>query len=149
MLVININKAHNTQLDFYIDAYDSEDPRIFQGYREQGYSGYTVKEALRLFKKENNITRRDITIRDNYSIKGYDLKPLPEQNQKSFYNKAVVKVDEDGTEFLYSYNTLILSKDINGNYIRYWDGWSQTTGKHIKAFSGLNKKEYENIKMEG
>lgn len=79
----------------------------------------------------------------------YELKPSHEQNQKSFYNKAYIKIDEDGTEFLYSYNTLILSRDINGNYTRYWDGWSQTTGRHIKAFSGLNKKEYENIKMEG
>lgn len=79
----------------------------------------------------------------------YELKPSHEQNQKSFYGKARVQIDNKGTAFLYSYNTLILSKDINGNYIRYWDGWSQTTGKHIKAFSGLNKKEYENIKMEG
>lgn len=82
-------------------------------------------------------------------LKTYELIPTLKQNQKSFYGKARVQIDEDGTAFLYSYNTLILSKDIDGNYIRYWDGWSQTTGKHIKAFSGLNKKEYENIKMEG
>ena len=82
-------------------------------------------------------------------LKTYELIPTPEQNQKSFYNKATVTIDNKGTAFLYSYNTLILSKDIDGNYIRYRDGWSQTTGKHIKAFSGLNKKEYENIKMEG
>ena len=81
-------------------------------------------------------------------MKTYELIPTPEQNQKSFYNKAMIKTNEDGTEFLYSYNTLILSKDINGNYKRYWDGWSMTTGKHIKAFSGLNKKEFLNIKME-
>lgn len=78
----------------------------------------------------------------------YELKPLPEQNQKSFYNKATVTIDNKGTAFLYSYNTLILSKDIDGNYLRFWDGWSQTTGKHIRAFSGLNKKQFLNIKME-
>lgn len=79
----------------------------------------------------------------------YELKPLPEQNQKSFYNKAVVRVDKDGTQKLYSYNTLIISRDAQGNYKRYWDDWTQTTGKHIKAFSGLNKKQFLNLKMEG
>ena len=79
----------------------------------------------------------------------YELKPTNKQNQKSFYGKAFIMIDEDGTKKLYSYGTLIMTEDINGNYTRLWDGWSQTTGKHIKAFSGLNKKEYENIKMEG
>lgn len=78
----------------------------------------------------------------------YELKPLPEQNQKSFYNKAYVKIDEDNTKYLYSYNTLILSISNGGTIKRYWDGWSMTTGRHIKAFCGFNKKEYENIKME-
>ena len=82
-------------------------------------------------------------------LKTYELIPTPEQNQKSFYGKARVQIDNKGTAFLYSYNTLILSKDIDSNYIRYWDGWSQTTGKHIRAFSGLNKKQFLNLKMEG
>lgn len=79
----------------------------------------------------------------------YELKPTPEQNQKSFYDKAYVKQNIDGSESLYSYNTLIMTKDIDGNYIRQRDGWSMTTGKHIKAFSGLNKKQFLNLKMEG
>ncbi len=149
MLYITVNKAHNTQLDFYINAYDNEDPIIFQGYKDKGYNGYTVKEAIARYKEECNITRKDIKIIDNYSIRGYELKPLPEQNQKSFYNKAMVEVDEEGTEYLYSYNTLIMTRDMDGNCIRLWDGWSQTTGKHIKAFSGLNKKQFLNLSMEG
>lgn len=79
----------------------------------------------------------------------YELKPLPEQNQKSFYSKAYIKIDEAGTKFLYSYNLLILSITIDGTIKRHWKYWTQTTGKHIKAFSGLNKKQFLNIKMEG
>lgn len=79
----------------------------------------------------------------------YELKPTPEQNQKSFYNKAMIKVNEDESKSLWSYNTLIMTRDIDGNCIRLWDGWSQTTDKHIKAFSGLNKKQFLNLSMEG
>lgn len=78
----------------------------------------------------------------------YELKPTPEQNQKSFCDKAYVKQNIDGSESLYSYNTLIMTRDTNGNYTRQWEGWSQTTGKHIKAFSGLNKKQFLNLSME-
>lgn len=78
----------------------------------------------------------------------YELKPTPEQNQKSFYDKAYVKQNIDGSESLYSYDTLIMTRDTDGNYTRQWEGWSQTTGKHIKAFSGLNKKQFLNLSME-
>lgn len=148
MLIITVNKAQNNMLDFYINAYDNESEKIFQGYKEQGYNGYTVKEAIRNYKKINNITSKNIRIIDNYSVKSYELEPLPEQNQKSFYNKAMIKENEDGSESLYSYNMLIMIRDIDGNYIRQWDGWSQTTGKHIRAFSGLNKKQFLNLTME-
>lgn len=79
----------------------------------------------------------------------YELKPTPEQNQKSFYNKAMIKVNEDESKSLWSYNTLIMTRDIDGNYTRQWNGWSMTTGKHIKAFSGLNKKQFLSLSMEG
>lgn len=70
-------------------------------------------------------------------VKRYELKPL---NQKSFYGKAFVEVDGD-TETLYSYNTRIMYRK-NGTYHAVWNGWSATTGKHIRAFSGMNKREY-------
>lgn len=44
--------------------------------------------------------------------------------------------------------TIIMCIKNDGSMVRYWGGWSNTTGKHIKAFSGLNKKEYFNIEME-
>lgn len=76
-------------------------------------------------------------------LKIYELHPT--KNQKSFYGKAIVKVEDDGTETLYSYNIPIISKDPSGELKRLWFGYSQTTGKHIKAFCGLNKAEFENL----
>lgn len=75
-------------------------------------------------------------------MKKYYLMPTAEQNQKSFGCKAVIEVNDDGTETLFSYNIKIVSKMPNGELIKHWDGWTATTGKHIKAFCGMNKKEY-------
>lgn len=70
-------------------------------------------------------------------MKRYEL--APNGTQKSFYGKAVVEIDNAGNETLYSYNTPIIKRLVNGSLVRLWDGWSNTTGKHIKAFCGLNK----------
>lgn len=75
----------------------------------------------------------------------YELIPLKEQHQKSFYGKGIVFIDENGNQTLFSYGTRIIEKTAEGKLIKYWDSWSMTTGKHIKAFCGLNKKEYESL----
>lgn len=75
--------------------------------------------------------------------KFYELKPT--NNQKSFYGKALVKVENDGTKTLYSYGTPIISKSPSGELKRLWFDFTTTTGKHIKAFCGLNKKEFMNL----
>ena len=76
----------------------------------------------------------------------YELKPI--DCRKSFYGKAQVVI-EDGCEVLYSYNTKILTKKQNsGALIRHWDGWSLTTGRHVKAFCGLDKKGFLAIPLE-
>lgn len=67
---------------------------------------------------------------------------IPNDNHKSFYGKAKVKIYSDNTKVLQSYNTDVAKIDANGNVIRLWDNWTATTGRHIKAFCGLNKKEY-------
>lgn len=67
----------------------------------------------------------------------YEL--IPTNRQKSFYGKARVAVDDDGTETLYSYGTPIVRRDADGKLTRLWDGWSATTGKHIASFCGLDK----------
>lgn len=65
----------------------------------------------------------------------------PRGIQKSFYGKAKVELLENGGEVLYSYGTRIATK-WNKQIIRHWDGWSATTGRHIRAFCGKNKREF-------
>lgn len=75
-------------------------------------------------------------------------KLIPTDGRKSFYGKAVVMIDDDGTETLYSYDTPIIKRLVSGELIKLWDGWSATTGRHIKAFCGLNKSGYEKLELE-
>ena len=70
----------------------------------------------------------------------YEL--IPTDGRKSFYGKAKVLINTvTGTEYLLSYNTIVAAKE-HGKVFRMWDGWSQTTGRHIKAFTGMNKAEF-------
>lgn len=74
----------------------------------------------------------------------YELKPL---YQKSFYGKAKVIVKGE-TKYLRSYDTIVMSRDGNGKLHRYWNGWSATTGKHIRAFCGIGKTEWNKMEVE-
>lgn len=78
-------------------------------------------------------------------MKEYYLQP---SQQKSFYGKAKVIVQDDGSETLYSYDTPIIRRNADGTYTRLWDSYSQTTGRHIKAFCGMTKKEFEELPLE-
>lgn len=73
----------------------------------------------------------------------YEL--IPTDGRKSFYGKAVVMVEDNGTETLYSYNTPIIKRLVSGELVKIWDGWTATTGRHIKAFCGLSKAEYMSL----
>ena len=73
-------------------------------------------------------------------MKIYEL--LPTDGRKSFYGKAKVVIDNNGTETLYSYDTPIISRSASGELERLWSGWSATTGRHIKAFCNLNKESF-------
>lgn len=73
-------------------------------------------------------------------MKRYEL--TPNDGRKSFYGKAVVEIAADGSETLYSYNTPIIKRSSNGDLVKLWDGWTATTGRHIKAFCGLSKAEF-------
>ena len=70
---------------------------------------------------------------------------MPKDSHKSFYGKARVIVEDDGTETLISYSTAVVKRYPSGNLVRLWDGWSATTGRHIAAFCGLNKKGYSEL----
>lgn len=66
---------------------------------------------------------------------------IPNDGRKSFYGKAYV--EQNGKEStLYSYNTRICTRKADGRIVKHWDGWTVTTGRHIAAFCGLNKKEF-------
>jgi hypothetical protein len=74
-------------------------------------------------------------------MKKYELTPT--NNQASFYGKAKVVVADDGSETLYSYDTPIIRRTAGGELERLWfDDWTATTGRHIKSFCGLNKKQF-------
>lgn len=73
----------------------------------------------------------------------YELTPV--NNQKSFYGKAKILIDDEGNKTLYSYNTKILTITKDGKILKHWSGWSATTGKHIFAFCGMNKKQFESL----
>lgn len=73
-------------------------------------------------------------------MKIYELTPT--DNRKSFYGKAKVVIDNDGSETLYSYDTPIIKRTAAGELVKLWNGWTATTGRHITAFCGLNKAGY-------
>ena len=72
---------------------------------------------------------------------------FPVDERKSFYGKAYTITNADGSETLYSYDTPIIKRDHSGKLSRIWDGWSATTGRHIKAFCGLNKAGFDALEM--
>lgn len=76
----------------------------------------------------------------------YELKPT--DGRKSFYGKAVVILEDDGTETLQSYNTPIIKRTPGGDLVKLWDGWTATTGRHIKAFCGMNKAQFTALPFE-
>lgn len=76
---------------------------------------------------------------------------LESDNGRGFNGKAHVVYDyDDRTQTLFSYCTPVLRFDASdGTYHRIWDGWSATTGRHIKAYSGLDKAGYLALPYEG
>ena len=80
---------------------------------------------------------------DVCSSKMYELSP--KDGRKSFYGKAKVMIEDDGSETLYSYDTPIIRRKPNGDLDPLWDGYSATTGRHIASFAGLNKKQYMDL----
>lgn len=71
-------------------------------------------------------------------------KLMPTDGRKSFYGKARVIRADDGSETLYSYDTAIIKRNVDGTLVPLYDGslYSMTTSRHVKAFCGLNKAEY-------
>lgn len=79
-------------------------------------------------------------------MKTYEL--TPHDGRRSFYGKAMVSIYRDGAEVLKSYNTNVIRRDPDGTLHRLWSGWSATTGRHIAAFAGINKKAWDALPVE-
>ena len=91
-----------------------------------------------------------------YEIKlmnGKNLKTRLNDNERyleNTYKKAKVK-EENGAKELYSYETKVARITKNGEFIRKWDGYSNTTLKHVNIFrlengmKTINKKEWMEI----
>lgn len=60
---------------------------------------------------------------------------LPACNgRKSFYGKAHIIEQDDGTKILQSYNTQVAKLTSSGEVVRLWGGMSNTTATHFKSF---------------
>lgn len=88
-------------------------------------------------KKTEQVTEQK---EEDSKMKQYEL--IPADGRKSFYGKAVVDVEDNGAETLYSYGTAIVKRLVSGELVRLWDGWTATTGRHINAFCGLKKAAF-------
>ena len=77
----------------------------------------------------------------------------PDDSHNSFYRKAEVIHLKGGMKLLKSYDTIVMAC-IDDKYFNTWSedstNMTATTNRHIKAFSGLNKKEFYQLPfMEG
>lgn len=63
---------------------------------------------------------------------------LPNSNGKA----RVIRTEKG--EYLVSYETTVLFTSAKtGKRYRTWDGWSMTTGRHIKEYCNYTKAEYQ------
>ena len=66
-------------------------------------------------------------------MKIFELSPRYD-SRKSFYGKAHVIEQPDGTLQLMSYETIVCELTPSNVFRMIWDGRSQTTSRHIKEF---------------
>jgi hypothetical protein len=78
-------------------------------------------------------------------IAEYYLKP--KGTQKSFSRKAIVKEYENGDKILFSYLVPVLKQTKEGKLIRLWDGYSNTTGRHVASFAGITGSYFKSMPM--
>jgi hypothetical protein len=79
-------------------------------------------------------------------IAEYYLKP--KGTQKSFGGKAIVREYENGDKVLLSYLTPVLKQTKEGKLIRLWDGYSNTTGRHVESFAGITGSYFKSMLVE-
>jgi hypothetical protein len=79
----------------------------------------------------------------------YELSPR--DGRKSFYGKAMVLIDAEGNETLYSYGTEVARFKRKENKVEVLGRFSLTTGRHITAFvneHGIYADRFSSIPKE-
>ena len=72
----------------------------------------------------------------------YVMELTPQHTErKSFYGKAKVLIQDNGTIQLQSYETIVCEIDTHNNFNILWDGKSNTTTRHINEF----KKQFMEV----
>lgn len=68
--------------------------------------------------------------------------------RKSFYGKAFIQIESDGTKTLFSYLTPIVKRSPDGTLSKLYEKESsQTTWRHIKAFADITKKKWSSLPL--
>lgn len=78
----------------------------------------------------------------------------PVDGRKSFYHKAYVIKNKDGSSELFSYGTLVAKYSPIHGFSRIWNDYSATTMRHVNAYTaylGMNvggKAWWNSLKVE-
>ncbi len=62
--------------------------------------------------------------------------PKEIERKRLNYMQAYIKYYDDGSQILQSYNTDVVKRTPDGQYIRLWDGWSSSTSKQVSIYCG-------------
>ena len=62
--------------------------------------------------------------------------PKEIERKRLNYMPAYIKYYDDGSQILQSYNTDVVKRTPDGQYIRLWDSWSSSTNKQVSAYCG-------------
>ena len=145
---------HTLMHDYDIDyemPYDEETLEVWDsenfvgGYDETDTVKWLIKDFIKYAEQNLNINEsfNRKSVRENSmklkisEVSHSELSPSYD-SRKSFYGKAHVVTDDDGTEILYSYDTPVVKiKDGKVELLAQWDS-SQTTLRHVKEFLRQN-----------
>jgi hypothetical protein len=115
-------------------SYDETDTVkwLIKDFEEYANQNLFIDESLnRKLVRENSMKLKTSEARHAELSPSYD-------SRKSFYGKAHIVTDDDGTQILYSYNTPVVEiKDDKVKLLAQWDS-SQTTLRHVKEFLQQN-----------
>lgn len=110
--------------------------RSWEWLSEKRYNELCGIEDVDESLKRNSVKENSMKLKIR-EVRHAELSPSYD-SRKSFYGKAHVVTDDDGTEILYSYDTPVVEiKNGEVKLLAQWDS-SQTTLRHVKEFLQQN-----------